>query len=85
VDIAIASHDTPPWVVSVLANAEWETLVRSMESALDGTQDIGLLTIVAGALLVLWINIRLARWIARTLGPDREHPGREHMGRGEPR
>jgi len=66
----------PPGIASALANADWDTLVRSMESALDGGKAVGILAIALAGGLVLWVNFRLARWIVRTLDTPRRHDPR---------
>ena len=62
----------PPSLLSdALAAARWDSLVRSMESALDGVADLKIIAIALAAVLVLLLNIRLARWIARRAGRAR--------------
>ena len=52
----------------------WEDLVTSMSDAISDPSHTMTLGYALGAMLFLWINFRLARWVLRKL----EGPGPAH-------
>tara|TARA_R110000737_G_scaffold2923_16_gene9903 strand:+ start:163971 stop:164198 length:228 start_codon:yes stop_codon:yes gene_type:complete len=50
-----------------LANADWDAFVDSASSAVSDLADAKHMLIAAGVLCVLYINLRLARWISTSI------------------
>jgi len=60
--------------VSPFARVGWGDVVKSMEAAISDPKHIIVLGIVAGLLVVLYANYRVARWIERKSDEHHHHP-----------
>ncbi|MEQ9206279.1 MAG: hypothetical protein RLN78_02810 [Phycisphaerales bacterium] len=60
---------------TTLANADWDAFVQSASSAVSDLADAKYMLIAVGVLCVLYINLRLARWISTSIHFDPpKHP-----------
>ena len=60
-----------------LAQVGWGDVVKSMEAAFSDPKHIIVLGIVAGSLVVLYANYRVARWLERK-GDEHHHTSDPH-------
>ena len=63
------------------ALAGWQSLVRSAESAVSDMGDAKYMLIAVGVLVILFINLRLARWLSASIKFDPPHHDDTHKRR----
>ena len=60
------------------ALAGWQSLVHSAESAVSDLGDAKYMLIAVGVLVILFINLRLARWLSASIKFDPPHHDDAH-------
>jgi len=61
-------------LAGLVANSGWDLLVQSMQGAIDDRSHVVKLGYAIGAILFVWINYRLAKWIlSRFDRPQHDH------------
>lgn len=65
------------------ALAGWQSLVHSAQDTISDVGDAKNLLLIAAVLVVLYINLRLARWLSSSIKFDPPHP--PHHNQHEPK
>lgn len=55
---------------TTLANADWDIFVESASSAITSLSGARTLLIALGVLIILYLNLRLARWLTKSIKFD---------------
>ncbi len=75
--MSLSQHANP-----TLAAAGWNAFVQSASDAVTDLADAKYMLIAVGILIVLYINLRLARWITTSIKFDPpHHPPKSHHHR----